>query len=512
MAEQALLEPHEVLFLEELRKRFPNKLARLRGGFYDIKDKTGACVPFRMNEDQEDFILNRHGLDVILKARQRGFTTVIQLDMLDNCLFTSNWSAGVIAHNLRDAKAFFSDKIKFAYDNLPAPFRKIKSAEQDSADSLKFSNGSSVRVGTSLRSGTLQQLHVSEYGKLCAKFPERAEEVKTGAFNTVALGQSITVESTAEGRGGGFYAMVKTARDLATSQQTLTPLDFKFHFYAWWTDSGYVLPPEGIVITSEMADYFAKVEAQTGTTLSPAQRAWYVKKAAQQGDKMKREYPSTPDEAFEAAVEGAYFAAQMLKLRSEGRICRIPILDKEVYTTWDLGVNDAMTIVFWQDVGPERRAIDYYENSGEGFKHYADVLASKPYRYSTHYMPHDASHRRLGVHAKTAKEHAEGVGIKPVRVLKRIASEMDGIHSSRSLLPQVWIDESRCQRLVDCLDSYRKEWDDKLSTWKDSPVHDEFSHGYKAFESAAIRPENFVYGNDDDWDDQPQGRSGTTGY
>jgi hypothetical protein len=95
------------------------------GGFYDIKDKTGAKVPFRMNADQEDFILNRHGLDVILKARQRGFTTVIQLDMLDDCLFTSNLSAGVIAHNLKDAKAFFGDKIKFAYDNLPEPFRKL---------------------------------------------------------------------------------------------------------------------------------------------------------------------------------------------------------------------------------------------------------------------------------------------------------------------------------------------------------------------------------------------------
>jgi hypothetical protein len=123
--------------------------------------------------------------------------------MLDDCLFTSNMSAGVIAHNLKDAKAFFGDKIKFAYDNLPEPFRKVRAAEQDSAESLRFNNGSSIRVGTSLRSGTLQRLHVSEYGKLCAKFPDRAEEVKTGAFNTVHLGQTITVESTAEGRAGG---------------------------------------------------------------------------------------------------------------------------------------------------------------------------------------------------------------------------------------------------------------------------------------------------------------------
>ena len=81
-------------------KRWPDKLARLRDGFYSIKDKSGAVIPFRMNEDQERFLLERHGMDVVLKARQKGFTTVIQLDMLDDCLFIPNTAAGVIAHNL----------------------------------------------------------------------------------------------------------------------------------------------------------------------------------------------------------------------------------------------------------------------------------------------------------------------------------------------------------------------------------------------------------------------------
>lgn len=472
-------------FLAELRRRFPDKLSRLRGGFYDVKDKSGERVPFRMNPDQEDFILNRHGLDVILKARQRGFTTVIQLDMLDDCLFTSNISAGVIAHNLRDAKAFFSDKIKFAYDNLPEPFRKVRVAEEDSADSLKFNNGSSIRVGTSLRSGTLQRLHVSEYGKLCAKFPDRAEEVKTGAFNTIHVGQSIVVESTAEGRAGGFYDMVVRARQLGEQSAHLTALDFKFHFYPWWTDEGYALEDD-VVEPDEMVKYFDKL-AEQGIALTPSQRAWYVKKSEQQGDQMKREFPSTPAEAFEASLEGAYLAAQMRKVRAEGRICRVPVLDVPVYTTWDLGVNDNMTITFWQDVGLERRAIDYYENSGEGFSHYAKVLTEKGYNYSGHYMPHDADHRRLGKDAKSAKQHAEDCGIKPITVLKRIAEERDGIEASRGLLAQVWFDEGRCSRLIACLDGYRKQWDDKLGVWKDQPVHDGFSHGYKSFESAAIR-------------------------
>jgi hypothetical protein len=477
--------------LAAIKVRFPDKLSRLRDGFYDIKDKQGVKTPFRMNPHQEQFILARHGMDVVLKARQLGFTTVIQLDMLDDCLFTPNLSAGVIAHNLVDAKAFFRDKIKFAYDNLPAPFRKARAAETDSAESLRFNNGSSIRVGVSLRSGTLQRLHVSEYGKLCAKFPDRAEEVKTGAFNTVAVGQNITVESTAEGRAGDFHDIVKRARRIDDTGAELTPLDFKFHFTAWWEDAGNVLDDD-VVETTEMQAYFAKAMshpwlAARGVVFSKQQRAWYIKKAEQQGDKMKQEHPTHPDEAFEASVEGAYFGPQMMKLRAEGRVCRIPILDKPVYTTWDLGVGDAMTICFWQDLGLERRLIDYYEDSGEGFGFYGKILTDRGYNYSEHFMPHDADQRRLGKDAKSAKQHAEEVGIKPIRVVPRIASEQDGIDASRAYFPTVWIDEERCSRLLDCLDSYRKEWDERLGTWKDKPLHDWSSHGYKAFETAAVR-------------------------
>lgn len=467
-----------------IRQKFPDKLTRLRNGFYDIKDKQGNVVPFSMNADQEDFITNRHGLDIILKARQKGFTTVIQLDMLDDCLFKENFAAGVIAHNLTDAKAFFKDKIKFAYDRLPQVFKDEVTAEQDAADSLRFSNGSSIRVGTSLRSGTLQALHVSEYGKLCAKYPDKAEEVKTGAFNTVHVGQRITVESTAEGQGGHFYEMTENARKKQEQGIQLTEMDFKFHFYPWHTDTGYVLDGD-VVITEEMQRYFKALEEQ-GISLTDKQKAWYVKKEETQGDKMKREFPATAKEAFEAAVEGAYLSTQMSKVRKEGRIREIPILDKPVYTTWDLGVNDDMAITFWQDVGPERRAIDYFADSGEGFSYYARILQEKKYVYSVHKMPHDADHRRLGIEAKSAREHAEEAGIKPIEVVDRIKYEQDGIEASRKYLAQCYFDEERCAELVKCLDGHRKEWDDKRGVWKDKAFHGPESHGYKSFETAAV--------------------------
>jgi hypothetical protein len=472
-------------FLDLCADRWPDKLARLKGGFYQVQDESGDAVRFHLRPLQEKFLLEQHGFDLLLKARQLGFTTVIQLDYLDDCLFNPNIAAGVIAHNREDAEAFFNNKIRFAYDSLPDEFKEAVPATQDSTRSMKFGNGSSIRVGTSLRSGTFQRLHVSEYGKLCAKFPDKAREVKSGALNTVHVGQKIRIESTAEGQSGHFYDLCKRAQDKIRSGTPLTALDFKFHFFGWYLDDKYQLDAK-VSVTSEQQEYFAKLLADHGIELDRKQRAWYVKKSEQQDEDMQREFPSTPEEAFAASVEGAYFAKQMAKARTEKRICRVPVLDIPVDTSWDLGVNDSTTVTFWQTVGMERRAIDYYENSGEGWNHYAKVLSEKPYTYRRHYGPHDLEARMMGLLAETRKQKAEEAGIKPWTVVPRIPDDMAGIDASRAFLAGVWIDEERCARLIECLDNYRKEWDDKLGVFKDHPRHDEFSHGYKSFETYAV--------------------------
>jgi hypothetical protein len=226
-----------------LEERFSDRRWRLNN-LYTIKDKAGNAIPFRMNANQEQLLSELWTLNIILKARQMGFTTLIQLVMLDACLFNSNTSAGIVAHNREDAEAFFDDKIKFAYDHLDPEIQKAVPATQDSAKSLTFANGSRIRVGTSLRSGTFQYLHVSEFGKTCAQFPAKAKEIVTGAFNAVEAGQFIAVESTAEGQEGTFYDMVMEAKRNAELQRQLTPLDFKLHFFAWWKDKTYSLSDE----------------------------------------------------------------------------------------------------------------------------------------------------------------------------------------------------------------------------------------------------------------------------
>lgn len=471
---------------------------------YTIRDERGMAIPFRMNATQELLYSQLSHLNIILKARQLGCTTFLQLLLLDACLFNSNVSAGIVAHNREDAEAFFDDKIKFAYDNLDPEIKKAIPATQDSAKSLTFANGSRIRVGTSLRSGTFQYLHVSEFGKVCAQFPSKAKEIVTGAFNTVHAGQFIAVESTAEGQGGYFHDMVMAAKRHAEQGKELTPLDFKLHFFPWYEDQRYALSDEDtakVSLTEAQEKYFDELDAKHDISLTPNQEAWYVKKQETQRDEMKREYPATVEEAFEASIEGAYYSEEMKRVRKEGRICRVPMENLPVDTFWDLGVNDDMVIWFRQKVGPEHRFVGYYANSGEGLEHYARYLKNwadeHKITYGTHYMPHDANARRLGHQAKTVQQMAVEAGIRPCAVVPRIPSEAVGIEAVRTYLRRCWFDEASTGDGVWCLDNYRKEWDDDRGVFKDRPRHDKASHGAKAFETAAVARDEFDYEEDD---------------
>ena len=229
---------------------------------YTITDKAGRAIPFRPNTAQLRFLDEVHSLNLILKARQLGFTTLCCLVHLDACLFSPHTRAGVIAHRLDDAKVIFRDKVRFPYDRLDEGLRAAVPAVQDSADQLTFGNNSSLRVSTSMRSGTLQLLHVSEFGKICASYPDKAREIVTGALNTVEAGQFVVIESTAEGQEGAFFDMAQKARARAVSGQPLPSLDYRFHFVPWWADPGYALPDASVVIGAEDGRYFEGLQAQ----------------------------------------------------------------------------------------------------------------------------------------------------------------------------------------------------------------------------------------------------------
>ena len=140
----------------------------------------------------------------------------------------------------------------------------------------------------------------------------------------------------------------------------LTALDFKFNFFPWWKAPEYQLDSEGIVIDDNFLNYFDGLKANHGITLREAQQAWYVKKSDTQLEDMKREFPSTPEEAFEASVEGAYYAQQMAKAELERRIGSFPAVEGHpVHCAWDIGVSDATAIWLFQRLIGAVRLVGY---------------------------------------------------------------------------------------------------------------------------------------------------------
>src|SRR3990167_3216179 len=208
-----------------------------------------------------------------------------------------------------------------------------------------------------------------------------------------------------------------------------------------------------------------------------------IELASIRADMTQDEYDQEFECSFDAAVRGAFFATELRRLEDEKRLGKVPI-DRaiKIHTAWDLGVTDSTAIWFIQAVGRERRLVDYYETSGVGLPHYAQVLKDKGYLYGEHFFPHDIAHKELST-GLSRVETLRGLGIEP-RVVP-VHNVLDGINATRRMLDRCWVDEERCARGYEALKQYRREYDDKLKDWKNRPLHDWTSHGADALRTFA---------------------------
>ena len=461
---------------------------------YKIITKTGEVVTFQPNEAQLALMRELWHRNIIPKARQRGISTVVQIAMLDAALFTPTFAGGVIAQDRDTASSIFR-KIKFAYDNLPDALRAQLPLTKQTAEELHFANGSSLKVATSVRGGTLQWLHISEFGKICAKYPDKAREIITGSLPAVDQSGVVFIESTAEGREGAFYDMVQEAKRLAEAGRDLQPMQYRLHFFSWWDADEYEADPEGVIIEPKDRDYFDSVEAKIGRTLSDRKRAWYVvKRRADFHDDdalMHQEYPSTVDECFEVSTEGTYYPKQFTILRKERRICRVPYQDGvPVDTFWDIGNSDGTGVWLHQKVGVEHRFLRYFEQWGEPYSTMVRDLQGTGWVWGRHYLPHDADHRRQGAEAnKTPKEMLEDLMRgQHFEIVPRIHLLNAGITQVREILPACWFDEEGCAAGLRHLELYKKKWNATAGAWSDEPNkmegHSEAADAFRQFAQA----------------------------
>lgn len=442
-------------------------------------DDEDLIMTFKPNKAQRKVIRRLWHRNLILKARQLGFTTFIAILFLDYSIFgIGNTRAGIIAHTDSSAKTIFRDKVKFAYNHLPDELKAMFPVERNSADELLFEhNNSSIRVSTSMRSGTINYLHVSEFGKICARFPERAAEVVTGSIPAVPQAGMVFIESTAEGKEGEFYKMAIRSQKLFEEGRSLNKKQYQFHFFAWWEADEYRMPANSCVISPEEHEYFDQVEQKIRRKLDPEQRAWYIvtrdEDFSGSDEKMWQEYPSFPEEAFQVSREGTYFAKQFLAARKEKRLVdHLPYLPgMPVWTFWDIGASDGTAIWVLQKVGNEFRLIDFYEAWGEPYSHAAEWLQGRGYVYDRHYLPHDAEHRRQGKEANhSPKEMLES--LMPghnFEIVDRIEDVNWGIQQTRNVFPMLYFNVERTKAGIEHLELYRKKWNDTQERWSEQP-------------------------------------------
>lgn len=476
---------------------------------YTILDADGKLVPFVPNLAQREFYNNLWYCNHVLKARKLGFSTLIEILNLDDALFIPNLVCGIVDKTMDDAKKKLR-MVKLAYDNLdnkdlhPETWqigRAIKKAvgiKSSTAESLEFLNGSVFFCGVSLRGGTINRLHVSELGATAVKAPQKAEEIVTGAFNALTPGNRIDIESTHEGgRIGVHYRLLRKA--MLQDPQQLTAVDFRFHFFAWWQDPRYTLH-DGFAIRPEIKDYFARLSRDTGRTFTMGQMLWYDRKQLTQGHGMKKEFPSTPGEAFEAISENAIYGKEMADLRAAGRILDFGLEQQlPIFSFIDIGLSDYLSVWLVQPVGRWFLVLDWMEWEGLPGTRLNDKMLlwerkwDKP--IAAHYVPHDAERRSPNDGTSYVQALKTG-GMKNIRVVPRTPDVWLGIGYAREILPHCYFHKTNCDTPrthggqefpsgVACLEGYQKAMPGASGTLREMPLHDAFSHSSDAFRTFA---------------------------
>lgn len=161
-----------------------------------------------------------------------------------------------------------------------------------------------------------------------------------------------------------------------------------------------------------------------------------------------------------------------------------------VFTSWDLGLSDSTAIWFWRVRGDGAEFIDHYEAHGKPLSHYFDELEQRAkdrgYRYTKHWLPHDARARTLASGVSILDQFIQRLGTGAVAIAPQL-SLLDGIQAGRWLLQQEGTRiHPRCGEGLEALRAYRYEYDEDRKTFRAKPLHDWSSHTADAFRIGAL--------------------------
>lgn len=176
-------------------KNYPRFIAdRLR-----IIDKLGAEVPFVLNKAQTLFVEKATGRDIILKARQEGFSSLIGAIFMGDFLLKENSYSVVLADNSDNAMGLL-ERVKFYFKSYQETTgQKIPLKYNSKYEMVNEVMNSRYQIGTAEntefgRSKTITNLHMSE----CAFYPH-FKKLLASALQAVTPEGRVALETTANG-------------------------------------------------------------------------------------------------------------------------------------------------------------------------------------------------------------------------------------------------------------------------------------------------------------------------
>lgn len=447
---------------------------------------SGTPIPFQMRPEQAAIIRHLHESPTepayIIKSRRLGLSTGIGIAMMDDCTWNGGSTGRLIERNKDVAGEKMTNIMRLAFNSMPREIlSRFDVKHKDSTAlldplvvGLTEDLRSQIIAGMAARGGDASWLWVSEWGKIAHTDPKRSAEIRSGALPAARLGRKV-VETTWEGgKGGDLWELIKPIleRDQDASG--------KIFFFPWFGDPVCVCL-DGLDVSPEVEKYFGSLGDKIGRTFSREQKRWYSIERKRQGVFMRREYPSTLDEAFSAPVEGAIYAELMDAARAEGRVVPCPVDGTSlVHVFFDLGAPENSPAWFAQVAGREIRVVDFdVGRIGETFLQRVARILGKGYALGSWFLPHDAmqterSGRTIASELRDALAQAGYANV--VKVVPRTVDIWIGINAVMALLPSMTFRMPACQLGVDGLDAYHKKSESSSGLTVEEPVHDWSSH------------------------------------
>jgi len=203
-------------------------------------------------------------------------------------------------------------------------------------------------------------------------------------------------------------------------------------------------------------------------------------KAEMGDDKYRQEFECS----FDAPVEGAYYGSLLNEADEQNRVTTIPHDSvARLVCAWDLGVSDSTCIWVAQIVGKEIQLIDATENHGVGLDYYVSWLRDKGYDKAQQILPHDVRVREMSS-GKSRQEVLMEAGLN-ITIAPSL-SVADGIQAVRRMLPRCWFDKENTKQGLAALRNYRRQYNEKLNVYFDTPLHDWASHYADSFRYLAV--------------------------